>query len=524
MIVNKREKAIDLLIIFITMAFFYSIIYHFATIGVDAHHDGFMFKTALDLAHGKVIYRDTYSQYGALTSYIQALFILIFGERVLSIRIATVIMYVATFVINYLIWKRYLNRISAVVLNIMILFMAPYYTIEYHFLPWASVYSLFFMMLGIYCYILYVEENKKIYLCLCAVCSFCAFLCRQPVGMVLVIGFCLMQFIFLWSAPDNKRGVYKECRLYVLTFLAMISAFVAYLVINGSAEDFWIQNVEYMVKFGSTQRVDGESGFIKSLIRCLLGWVWTGEYAWGIVALISVAHFCVRVLYCVKKRAVSSEDKCILMLNMYACASWHQYYPVPCMRHCYWGAFPILGIAFYSLVSLCKIIYRGRWKGKAVVTYITAMILLLGINGQVLYYRGLGIILHSRIDYEFLENSGYDYLDGLRLSEEQIEFYDSLHRAIRSAVEETGKEVMNYSSHGYFAVFNDKNYHKQYNNWGETMYNDYEETAQKYIEEKEPVIIAATGMDIKDYHVYFTSRGDIGQVVGETEISVYIHD
>ncbi len=90
--------------------------------------------------------------------------------------------------------------------------------------------------------------------------------------------------------------------------------------------------------------------------------------------------------------------------------------------------------------------------------------------------------------------------------------------------EETGNEVMNYSAHGYFAVFNDENYHKQYNNWGEIMYSDYEETAQRYIEEKEPVIIAAPGMNIEDYHVYFTSSGQSGNAVDPREVSVYVHD
>ena len=46
--------------------------YRFAVIDFDAHHTGLMYKTALDLAEGKVIYRDTFSQYGALTSFLQA--------------------------------------------------------------------------------------------------------------------------------------------------------------------------------------------------------------------------------------------------------------------------------------------------------------------------------------------------------------------------------------------------------------------------------------------------------------------
>lgn len=525
---GNKKKAVDVLNILIIVIFSYSVIYHFATIGMDAHHDGYMFKTALDLSHGKVMYRDTYSQYGILTSYIQAFFILILGERVLSIRIATVIMYVLTFVINYLIWKRYVNRVNAFILNIIAVFMGPYYSVMFYFLPWSSVYSLFFMTLGVYCYILYVEREKIPFLCLCAACSICAFLCRQPVGMVLVIAFYLMQFIFMWIGTDSKKIIVKECRIYSLILFIIFFIFIIYLILSGSLTDFWIQNIKYMAKFGTNQGAMNNSSLIKSLVSCLLGKGWTGEYVWGMLAIINVIHFCVRVLYCKKKKAVSLEDKCILMLNMYACASWHQYFPVPCTRHCYWGAFPMLGIVLYSLISLCKKVYqRGdneNAKKIAVVLYVIAMLLFLGINGQVLWNRGSAIIEKSKIDYEEMENSGYDFLDGLRLSKEQRKFYYPLHKAIKLAVEETGKEVMNYSQHGYFAVFNNENYHKQYNNWGEEIYSDYEEIAQKYIEDKEPIIIAASGMNIKDYHVYFTSSGDIGNYVGAREISLYIHD
>lgn len=59
--VDKKQKAIDLINIFIIIILSYSVIYYFSTIGMDVYHDRFMFKIALDLAHGKVMYRDTYS-------------------------------------------------------------------------------------------------------------------------------------------------------------------------------------------------------------------------------------------------------------------------------------------------------------------------------------------------------------------------------------------------------------------------------------------------------------------------------
>ncbi|MCS6273708.1 MAG: hypothetical protein H2169_05070, partial [Opitutus sp.] len=49
------------------------IFYPFAAIGVDSHHDGIMLKPAMDVLSGQVLFRDTFSQYGPLTTYFQAL-------------------------------------------------------------------------------------------------------------------------------------------------------------------------------------------------------------------------------------------------------------------------------------------------------------------------------------------------------------------------------------------------------------------------------------------------------------------
>ena len=45
---------------------------YFARQGIDAHHDGIMFKTALDVASGKTLYTQTYNHYGPISAYLQA--------------------------------------------------------------------------------------------------------------------------------------------------------------------------------------------------------------------------------------------------------------------------------------------------------------------------------------------------------------------------------------------------------------------------------------------------------------------
>ena len=53
---------------------------YLSTIGVEPHHDGIMFKPAVDFAEGKMLFKESFSQYGALTVLLQGLAIKIFGE------------------------------------------------------------------------------------------------------------------------------------------------------------------------------------------------------------------------------------------------------------------------------------------------------------------------------------------------------------------------------------------------------------------------------------------------------------
>ena len=62
-----------------------------AFLGVDTQHDGVMFKTASDMAHGNMIFRDSFNQYGALTSIIESWFLLIFGNYLIVIKLLTAV-------------------------------------------------------------------------------------------------------------------------------------------------------------------------------------------------------------------------------------------------------------------------------------------------------------------------------------------------------------------------------------------------------------------------------------------------
>ena len=54
---------------------------YFAQMDPDWHHDGILFKPAIDVASGLSLFRDTFSQYGALTTYLHATALHLFGKH-----------------------------------------------------------------------------------------------------------------------------------------------------------------------------------------------------------------------------------------------------------------------------------------------------------------------------------------------------------------------------------------------------------------------------------------------------------
>ena len=44
---------------------------------------------------------------------------------------------------------------------------------------------------------------------------------------------------------------------------------------------------------------------------------------------------------------VSDRGAKLLLMTAICIASWAQYYPIPCVRHVFWGASPMIGMFFY---------------------------------------------------------------------------------------------------------------------------------------------------------------------------------
>ena len=138
---SKYGHVMFIFIITITVASIFSIF------GVDAHHQGIMFKPALDVAHGQMLFRDTFTQYGAMTTLLHALVLKLFGDHLLLIQIQTAIFYGFISICLWYLWRPFLSKWLTTVSVLIWLFIAPYFV--WTMLPWSSVPALLFQLLSL---------------------------------------------------------------------------------------------------------------------------------------------------------------------------------------------------------------------------------------------------------------------------------------------------------------------------------------------------------------------------------------
>ena len=111
---------------------------------LDPSHTGYFLKLALDVTEGKVLFRDAFDPYGALTVWIQAIALLLF-KNVQTLILTTGLMLAATGLLLYMIWRRLLPPLGA--LGALLIFVAH---TRWPTIPWPNYYGTFFSTAAAY--------------------------------------------------------------------------------------------------------------------------------------------------------------------------------------------------------------------------------------------------------------------------------------------------------------------------------------------------------------------------------------
>lgn len=222
----------------------------FATIGIDAHHDGIVLKPALDLLAGQTLFRDTFSQYGA-TPYMQALTLAFFGPTLAVLRLSTVFVYALCAGALIACWRVFLPRLLALVALGMWLLAAPHFNAHLPLRPWSSVYALLFQTLALFCLLRAMTTPRpRVPAWLCGTSAGLTFLCRESVGGF-TFAAVLMAFLALVIFPDRRRLGVRCVLAFLCGFGVVLGVFTASLLATGALQAWYFQTLVWPSKWAT---------------------------------------------------------------------------------------------------------------------------------------------------------------------------------------------------------------------------------------------------------------------------------
>jgi hypothetical protein len=435
---------------------------YFSSLGVDPHHDGIMFKPALDVARGSMLFRDTFAQYGAITTLLQAWALVIFGKYLLTIRLATAFFYGLIAALLYVIYQRILPKFLSGITVLLWIFMAPYFLVP--FLPWASVYALFFQLSGTYFLIKYEERANFSYLFWAGVATSATFFTRQPGGVFMagaVYAYLFGTFIAK-SLPLPKfiRALYLVTCGVALT----ASCFLIWIAGNGSFRDYWLQSIQFAYNFGAHRPNATIHGVLLALFP-------GGGSPISLWTLLPAATILVSLIYFIAlaRKHNIKQAKAVLAIAAIGLSAWLQYYPVADERHMYWGGTQMFGLLTLALFAVCGYVRR---KPAIVLTCVL-----------LAYFFAPYISLRVTTGMEKLR-AGYvtvskpDILSGMLMPAPDAEFYSSIAGNMDLYFQNNPRgNVINLSGDALYMAFDPRirNIHPVYIAWRELsfIYPDY---------------------------------------------------
>ena len=330
-----------------------------AFLGVDTQHDGVMFKTASDMAHGNMIFRDSFNQYGALTSIIESWFLLIFGNYLIVIKLLTAVFFGLIAVLLWFVWSLFLPELLVALSILIYIFLSPYHNIFFYFTPWSSVYSLFFQLVALYMLLKFIKSKKWGWQVGAGIATAFIFWCRQPVG-AFIFGSMILYFLLL----RFKKYKIPSIVPFIISYFCTHVLFFSWLIVNNALTDWYLQTIilpgRWAVSAGG-----GKIALLMNFIANLFPNSYSPISIWTVMPLVTLYLGYV----CLKQQKLNEKYALLFLAVCVNLASWLQYHPVNDIGHQYFAASPMIGFVFYAV--LCSTLDKRK-----VLTFLVLCFLL----------------------------------------------------------------------------------------------------------------------------------------------------
>ena len=515
----KLYENLDTIIAALFALLMYIIAARFARLDIDVHHDGILLKPAIDVLNGMVLFRDTFTQYGAFFTYFQAMAMAVFGVELLTIRLQTAFMYAVTAFFSYKCWRFFLPRGLAVISGFLFIGMSPFFV--YVFYPWSSVASKALMAIIIFCLMKFIENKNHKYILLVGLFTAINFFTRQPVGIVAFAGTLFLLVCYHVFMEKENAGLKKIFANYLLGVFSVVLLYFLYLAVVGAFYDWYAQSIRYMFRFG-TARADrhaqalahGGPGFLNffnflffHLFPRHQSAIWT---AMPVVCILLFLNFCsdkipLKEIFREKRlklvNSASEKELYILTFVVLAIASWHQYFPVSCINHVYWAAGFMAGIFvyfFWEIINLKSIVKKSVCMGLVILFFFFA-----DINHKIRTGIHRYNIPRVTIDYGF-------HLNGMRVSADEYNFFRVYFEFLEQLKEMLPeRQFLNLTNCAFWGITFDVSLTNMTFYSGNVIYNNHTEDLRRIKETHRPIIISYTQIDVP----FYTELASLGGIL-----------
>ena len=493
----NRTEQFRIVFLFITIL---AITFYFARLDPDWHHDGIMFKPAVDVAAGLILFKETFTQYGALTTYLQAGAIALFGEHLIVLRLQAALFLSLAGVLFYFIVSQATSSLVALLATGIWVLMSPYMISV--FLPWSSIYALFFCLLATSLITLDIVSSSqhRFRLLLPFFAGFffsAAFWARQPYGVVFPIA--LLHLGILGLCKDHRKSDLLKTGLSLSSgFITGILLMLFWLWSEDALNDWWLQSIVGAQTFAESQNIT--SDVVIHLLESLFPdprkvWAAGDSWVWTILPILNIAILCFLVLFAALRRSISNQQKVLLVIALLGIGTWHQYYPVLSVAHTFFGATPmfatVVGAVFLALQSTQ--LQFGR-------PLLIAGLVAALFGYDVLYRIKSGIKTYPKFQIEVPTLEGMHFSNrfvkrSIRYSGTEAEYFSNLKHLGRFLTDiqtlDPHIPLLSFTEDAFLpAVFQSKNAHPitVWWEWANKLYPHHQGKIKEFVEAHRPLI------------------------------------
>ena len=193
---------------------------------VDMGQDGYQLRQAIDLSRGKMIFRDTFDQYGPLNGYLNTAGFVMFGRRLLAIKYFVSLWYAVIAAMLYLTARRWLSPVLAAFSSLLWLALAPFY--QHGIMISPHVYVLFLQASAVLL-VLWATPERPAAFAIAGVLTGLSWGVKQSIGTLFLLA--LLLFLLLYAVTRRDRWIPAAASALVMTggFAIAVSGVLAFL-------------------------------------------------------------------------------------------------------------------------------------------------------------------------------------------------------------------------------------------------------------------------------------------------------